>query len=237
MPVRPFFLFFAASGFASLVYEVVWLRMAMAEFGVTSALTAIVLSVFMAGLALGSFGAGRLARRLGWDEDGRAALRAYGVVELLIGVSALAVPWALRAGHGVLVAGAESVSWGSGTYHLVSGLWIAVALLPSAALMGATFPTAMAALRVGGVGERSFSYLYLANVLGALIGTVASGFVLIELLGFSRTASVAVPLNLAVGGGALALAFGLPRSTSAKARGERPRSEAAAGSDARGAPA
>ena len=71
-----FFFFFAASGFASLVYEVVWLRVAMAQFGVTSALTSIVLSVFMAGLALGSLCSGRLARRLGWAEDSRVALRA-----------------------------------------------------------------------------------------------------------------------------------------------------------------
>ena len=52
------------SGFCSLVYEVVWLRLAMAQFGVTTALVSIVLSVFMAGLALGSWGAGRLARSL-----------------------------------------------------------------------------------------------------------------------------------------------------------------------------
>src|SRR5262245_58967429 len=88
-----FFVFFFASGFASLVYEVVWLRIAMAQFGVTSALASIVLSVFMAGLALGSWGAGRLA-------DGRRALWLYGCLEVLIGVGAVAVPAVLRAGHG-----------------------------------------------------------------------------------------------------------------------------------------
>src|SRR6266704_3057753 len=58
------FFFFLGSGFAGLVYEIVWLRLAMAAFGVTTPLVSIVLSVFMAGLALGSFGGGRLARRL-----------------------------------------------------------------------------------------------------------------------------------------------------------------------------
>ncbi len=57
------FFFFLGSGFAGLVYEVVWLRLAMAAFGVTTPLVSIVLSVFMAGLALGSWLGGRLSAR------------------------------------------------------------------------------------------------------------------------------------------------------------------------------
>ncbi|HET9301021.1 MAG TPA: hypothetical protein VFO11_13815, partial [Candidatus Polarisedimenticolaceae bacterium] len=181
-------------------YEVVWLRMAMAQFGVTSALTSIVLSVFMAGLALGSWGSGRLARHLRWS-----ALRVYGVLELLIGLGAVAVPAILRTGHGVLAAQAQATSWGSAAYYLASGFWVALALLPFCALMGATFPTALEALRAGGGGERTFSYLYVANVLGALAGTLASGFVLIEVFGFAGAARLTAALNLAVGASALVL--------------------------------
>lgn len=47
------FLFFCISGFCGILYEIIWLRLAMASFGVTSALVSIVLSVFMAGLGLG----------------------------------------------------------------------------------------------------------------------------------------------------------------------------------------
>ena len=50
-----FFYFFIVSGFCSLVYQVTWLRVAMASFGVNSLIVAICLSVFMAGLALLSF--------------------------------------------------------------------------------------------------------------------------------------------------------------------------------------
>ena len=42
-----YFSFFVVSGFCSLVYEVVWLRLAMAAFGVTTPFVSIVLSVFM----------------------------------------------------------------------------------------------------------------------------------------------------------------------------------------------
>ena len=43
-----YFAFFVISGFCGLVYEVVWARLAMASFGVTTALTSIVISMFMA---------------------------------------------------------------------------------------------------------------------------------------------------------------------------------------------
>ena len=59
-----YFGFFLVSGFCGLVYEVVWVRLAMASFGVTTALVSIVISMFMAGLGLGSWGAGVLARRI-----------------------------------------------------------------------------------------------------------------------------------------------------------------------------
>ena len=62
--LRWYFVFLVVSGFCGLVYEVVWLRLAMASFGVTTALASIVLSTFMAGLGLGSWGAGLLTHRL-----------------------------------------------------------------------------------------------------------------------------------------------------------------------------
>src|SRR4029079_221718 len=127
--------------------------MAMAQFGVTTALTSIVLSVFMAGLALGSWGSGRFARRWRQEGSGARALRTYGALELLIGLGAFIVPAILRSGHAILTRQTQSASWGSAAYYVASAFWIALALLPFCALMGATFPTAMAALRAGGRGE------------------------------------------------------------------------------------
>ena len=60
-----FFLFFFVSGFCSILYEIVWLRLSMAQFGVTSAWVSILLSVFMAGLGLGSWGTGYAIREYG----------------------------------------------------------------------------------------------------------------------------------------------------------------------------
>jgi len=81
-----FFGFFLVSGFCSVLCELIWLRLAMAQFGVTTALTSIVLSVFMAGLGAGSWLAGTLVRRYG-DRIRSSPLRLYAVLELLIGLS------------------------------------------------------------------------------------------------------------------------------------------------------
>ena len=75
-----------------------------------------------------------------------------------------------------------------------------VTLVPWCACMGATFPFAMRAVQqqTSQDGARSFSYLYLANVLGAMVGTWAPLF-LIELVGFRATLRYAGVLNLALG--------------------------------------
>ena len=58
-----FFFFFFVSGFCSILYEIVWLRLAMARLGVTSGLVSIVLSMFMAGLGPGSWASGSILRK------------------------------------------------------------------------------------------------------------------------------------------------------------------------------
>ncbi|HEY9766634.1 MAG TPA: hypothetical protein V6C82_09720, partial [Chroococcales cyanobacterium] len=188
MKARWFFFFFLVSGFCSLVYQVVWLRLAMASFGVTTPMVSIVLSVFMAGLALGSWGAGLLTR--GMDDAGKT-IRYYALAEFLIGISALAVPRGLAWGRHFLAMG----SWGSLGHYLGAGLLVAFILLPYTTCMGATFPLGMAALRKTAGSERSFSYLYLANVIGATLGTLISAFFLIELLGFQGTLVFSALLN------------------------------------------
>src|SRR5436190_24334674 len=95
---RWYFFFFLLSGFCSLVYEVVWLRLAMASFGVTTAFVSIVLSVFMAGLALGSWGAGRVTAR-STPGGARTFLRFYAAAELVVAVSGVLVPFVLRWGR------------------------------------------------------------------------------------------------------------------------------------------
>jgi predicted membrane-bound spermidine synthase len=186
------FLFFCVSGFCSILYEVIWLRLAMANFGVTSALVSIVLSVFMAGLGLGAWASGSIIRKCG-DHLKGSALNWYALTELLIGVSAILVPHQLTLGRSLLERFGVSSSAG---YYLASGIWIALTLIPWCACMGATIPVAMLAIRsrYSSEAQRSFSYLYAANVLGATLGTTLP-LLLIELYGFHGTLKIGALLN------------------------------------------
>jgi spermidine synthase/MFS family permease len=200
-----YFAFFFISGFCSILYELVWLRLTMAQFGVTTALVSIVLSTFMAGLGAGSWAAGTLVRRYG-EQVSFPPLRLYAAAELLIGSSALAVPLELLWGHGVVEWMAGRTALSSAAHYLASGTLVALILIPWCACMGATIPLAMFAIRRDPRYEtrRSFSFLYLSNVVGALAGAIVPLF-LIELYGFHGTLRVGALLNATLA----ASAFGL----------------------------
>jgi spermidine synthase len=197
-----YFFFFFVSGFCGILYEVVWLRLAMAQFGVTTPVVSTVLSMFMAGLGAGSWVAGRLLRLYG-EKIGFSALRLYALMELLIGCSAFILPVEFTVGHRLLQSLAqESIS--SATYYVASGIFIAIAVVPWCACMGATIPLAMSSIRAerrAGT-ERSFSFLYLSNVVGAMFGAVVP-LLLIEKHGFQFTLGVGAILNFSIA----ALAF------------------------------
>ena len=201
------FVFFFISGFCSILYELIWLRLAMADFGVTTAMISTVLSMFMAGLGLGSWAGGLLARR--WQRT-FPALRLYALAELLIGISAIAVPYELAWGRDLLRGLGSSSSF---AYYLLSGTWVGLSLVPWCACMGSTFPFAMMSIRSSYEPEapRSFSYLYLANVLGAATGATLP-LLLIEIFGFHGTLRIGAALNVSLAAGALAVTMKGPLS-------------------------
>src|ERR1700704_3175605 len=106
---------YAASGAAALVYEVTWTRLLMLQLGHTVAAASTVLAAFMGGLAAGAWIAGRtftlsdngeLTRDRPFDsrdprplaqDRPRAGLRAYAVLEVIVAICALLLPFALAA--------------------------------------------------------------------------------------------------------------------------------------------
>lgn len=197
-----YFLFFFLSGFCSVLYELVWLRSSMANFGVTTAMVSIVLSVFMAGIGLGSLVAGKWITR-NVAPGRRPALRVYALIELLIGTSGVVVPYELLLGRRLLESLQLSSSMG---FYWLAGALVTIALLPWCTLMGATVPVGMQAIRqtIPEESRRSFSYLYTANVAGAVFGTIIPLF-LIEMWGFRGTVKVGAACNVLIAVSALAL--------------------------------
>jgi spermidine synthase len=186
----------AASGAAALVYESLWMRSFGLIFGSTTSAVALVLAVFMGGLAIGS----ALAAR--WPSGD--PLRAYARVELGVGAAALVslpllrvLPWA----YGALVAraGLEPAAEAAGRVLLA-----AIVLLPATILLGATIPLALAFLeRAGRDVHKGFGRLYLVNTLGGVAGVALAGFVLLEAVGVRATLVAAAATSLCVGGLAL----------------------------------
>lgn len=207
--MRWYFGFFFVSGFCSILYELVWLRLAMAQFAVTTALVSIVLSAFMIGLGLGSWGAGRLLRA------GKVAaefpLRFYALGELLIGISAILVPYELSWGRTLLEKINADSALSPAAYYVAAGISIGLTLIPWCACMGATFPFVMATIKdkFSGESPRSFSYLYLANVLGAVMGA-AVPLLLIEEFGFKGTLRTGAILNFSLAASAFVLSLSGP---------------------------
>lgn len=182
-----------ASGFAALVYELVWIREFGFLLGNATATLSAVLAAYMTGLAAGSRLAGGMAARL------RRPLRAWAWLELGIGASGLLVFALLGQLHDRLgpVGGTDPTGPAAVAVRYVVA---AMVLLVPTALMGATLPVLgrwldAGAERSGGVIGR----LYAINTLGGAAGAFATGFVLIRNLGVERTNLLAVGLNGVVG--------------------------------------
>ena len=185
---------FFASGACGLVYQQLWLRQLSLVFGVTVHAVATVLAAFFSGLALGSVLAGRRVDRT------RRPLHWYGVIEVLVGVLALALPTVFELVENAYVGLAGVLPDWTGVRTGVRFVLSFVVLLVPATLLGASLPVVVKSslLRTRRLGERA-SLLYATNTAGAIVGTVASGFFLIGQLGVLASFRLAAVVNIAVG--------------------------------------
>jgi spermidine synthase len=198
------FLCFFVSGFCSLLYQVLWTRLAFAHFGVIIPVLSITVSTFMLGLGLGSFYGGRFAHALSRYFN-ISPLLLYAGAEILVAAGAFAVPVIFAWGSTLLAAtGAMS----SVSFLLLSGVFITLALLPWCIAMGATIPLMMGFVRQIDAGnDDGFSLLYLANVLGAASGAALTAIALIEIFGLHGTDMVGAAGNIFIAVLATATAF------------------------------
>lgn len=198
---------FIASGAAGLIYQVVWSSQLVVVFGNTTEAVGTIITAFMAGLGFGGLAGGLIAPRLA------RPLRVYGITELGVALAALLVPLGFR-----LIDGAYHSAYDTASASTLTLLRLGLALAtvtPVTFLMGLTLPLLtrhlVTSMRYAGA---NMAGLYSANTLGAMAGSVVSGFILIELFGLSATAHVAVSLNVLAGAIALLLAIRQPPAAS-----------------------
>jgi spermidine synthase len=191
---------FFLSGATGLIYEVAWTRSLTLIFGSTTFAVSTSLAAFMAGLGAGAVGFGKLVDR------SRHPLRAYAVLELGIGASALAFPLVLPGLIPLYRTLWESYHPSFWTLSLIRfGILFLLLLVPTV-LMGGTLPALVKYFesRESGLGRQA-GLLYGLNTFGAVLGAGAAGFALLPGLGLQRSTMLTAVLNLVIGAVALIL--------------------------------
>lgn len=183
---------FLVSGMSALLYQVVWTKKLALLFGVTTYAVSTTLSVFMLGLALGSWYFGALADRT------KNPLKCYAFLEGGIAVSA-ALSLGLLELTDLVIAhlGFSSSSSLSFTICRVAGSFL-VLIVPTF-LMGGTAPVLAKVLVTSSQSAgKKLGVLYAANTLGGVAGCLLAGFAIIPAIGLSGALLCGVLGNLAV---------------------------------------
>jgi spermidine synthase len=194
---------FVLSGAAGLIYEVVWARQLVLVFGNTTQAVSAILTGFFGGMAIGSVVGGRLAD---WV---RNPLRLYGLLEIALVAVVIATPVTFRLIHEIYRGAYGTLESSPTGLALVRFALALLALAPATVMMGATLPALTRYLSRGKDHLSSaFGRLYAMNTLGAIVGTLASGLVLIEVLGLTGAMLVGAACSGTAGVVALLLARG-----------------------------
>jgi len=208
------------SGGAALIYEVVWARKLAQFIGITGYAHIAVLTAFMAGLALGSYVIGTRADRMA------NPLRAYALLELGIGIYALATLFLFDWAESVYIASAPIVGVsGFAAHGFRFGLALVMLIFPTF-LMGGTLPLLVRGLSGRGAElTKLTSHLYGLNTLGATLGAFLAGYVLLPGIGMTGTIWVSASLALLAAGGVFALGsrVGLVKIDGGKSSVNRPK--------------
>ena len=193
MPSRwHYYLIFAFSGGAALIYESLWARYLKIFLGHAAYAQSLILAVFLFGLAAGSMLAARYVARMS------RPLLAYAAVEAVLALFAMyfhdifvvAQAWALDDILPRLPVGGDVFKWTLG----------ACLALPQTILLGATFPLLAAAImrRWPKSPGNTVSVLYFSNSFGAALGVLAGGFALTPALGLPGAMLVGGIINAVI---------------------------------------
>ncbi len=175
---------FWLSGFAALLYQMVWQRALFTLYGTNIEAITVVVTAFMMGLGVGSLAGGAWSTK-----EGRPLLLVFAAIEAGVGLYGL-ISLRLFAAVGSLTLGASALQ--------AFALSFALVLLPTLG-MGATLPLLVAHWvgRVRSVG-RAVSLLYFVNTLGAACGAIAAVLAVLGPLGLRDAVRLAAGLNLVV---------------------------------------
>lgn len=201
-PSRIRLILFAAfvSGFVSLAAQVLWSRSLVFTFeylkNTTYAFSAM-LTVFLTGLALGSFLIGFVVDRT------PNPMRLFATLLVLLGLSMGFSVQVLRTGAQFLVAGkpfdeaTQEFLWPLAVINIMLQA-VSVLGLPTL-LMGMAFPVAARAIVSTGRIGADTGRLYALNTAGAIVGSIGAAFLVVPAFGLTRGLFVLGSIDLALG--------------------------------------
>lgn len=187
---------FILSGFAGLIYQSIWSHYLGLFLGHAAYAQALVLAIFMGGMAAGAAWIAKAGQK--W----RNLIRGYAIIEAIIGVAGLLFHWVFT---NVATFSYEWLIPAIGEPWAVNlARWVVAALLilPQTILLGMTFPLMSGGLirRFPGSDGNLLGGLYFTNSIGAAVGALAAVFVLLPWVGLPGAMVTAGILNFAVAG-------------------------------------
>jgi spermidine synthase len=185
---------FGLSGMTALIYEIVWIRPLSLIFGTTIFAISIIIAAFLSGLALGSWLAGRYIDKL------ENPLKYYGFIEIGIGLFGLLLISLFTVLPGFYLDIYHLTFPNTSLFFILQFVLAFSLILIPTTLMGATMPIILKAYsrdykKMG----RDVGRLYSVNNIGAVLGTIAAGFLLIPLLGVQTSIMITAIINIAIG--------------------------------------
>lgn len=174
---------FFLSGATSLALEVAWSKELSYLLGVDIYATTTVVTAFMAGLGLGAI---LVARFYKWSQ---ASIKIYGFLQLIIGICGLISIPLFRSTMPLFSFLYDRLNYDDQLFLLIRFLLVFGIMLLPVTLMGMTLPVVVGA-SFGRIKDR-FSYLvgllYGTNTVGAVVGTLVAGFLLIPNIGIFKS--------------------------------------------------
>lgn len=186
---------FFISGWAGLIYEIIWTELLTNLLGSSSVAVSIILTAFMGGLALGSLLLGKFADN--WSDQ--KIIKIYVFIEIGIGVYAILFPFIVTGVENLYIQILKLFPQEIWFNVFTKSLFSIVILVFPTLLMGGTLPLITRVLSRNWENySKNVSQLYGLNTLGAIFGTLLAGFYLLEQYGISGASMFAASINFLV---------------------------------------
>ena len=182
---RPLLWVFAVSGFCAMAYAVLWTRILVSFIGNPIYAFSVMLTALLLGFAVGSFLFAAIVRRV------QPSVNLFGLVQIGIGLSVAVLIPAFGNLYGIS-RGLQAVFGIGRVWEVIAGVLL---MIVPAILMGASFPLVARIC----AAAKSQSGVYSASTIGALLGSLCTGLILIPLIGVRPSLLLAAGLNAVVG--------------------------------------